>query len=182
MLLWDCDNRSYSYYIETSLDQVKWTMVVDKRNENCRSWQVLTFEPRAVSFVKITGTHNTANEVFHCVHFECPCDSEVLNRFMLAEKNQTISKDLNQNVLNTRQVLFNDQMNQQQQHQQQIQTNLISNDSTVSLVSTSHEQNNELSSLNGHNENLVSSLSSLNLNVENINVDNVEQTSSSQTD
>ena len=184
MLLWDCDNRSYSYYIETSLDQVKWTMVVDKRNENCRSWQVLTFEPRAVSFIKITGTHNTANEVFHCVHFECPCDSDVLNRYMLVEKNQPLNKESfsnsNQNVLNVRQNLFNDQMNQQQQ--QQMQANLISNDLTVSLVSNSQEQNNDLSSLNGNNENLVSSLSSLNLNAENMNIDNAEQTSSSQTD
>jgi hypothetical protein len=103
---------------------------------------------------------------------------------MLVEKNQPLNKESfsnsNQNVLNVRQNLFNDQMNQQQQ--QQMQANLISNDLTVSLVSNSQEQNNDLSSLNGNNENLVSSLSSLNLNAENMNIDNAEQTSSSQTD
>lgn len=36
LLLWDCDNRSYSYCIETSMDQSTWTMVADKRNEACR--------------------------------------------------------------------------------------------------------------------------------------------------
>lgn len=82
ILLWDCDNRSYSYFVETSLDQANWTIVADKRNEACRSWQVLIFPARPVSFIRITGTHNTANEVFHCVHFECPCDSDVLNRYL----------------------------------------------------------------------------------------------------
>lgn len=28
-----------------------------------RSWQVINFEKRPVTFVKIVGTHNTANEV-----------------------------------------------------------------------------------------------------------------------
>jgi BTB/POZ domain-containing protein 9 len=63
LLLWDCDNRSYSYCIETSLDQSNWTIVCDKRNEACRSWQVIVFQPKPISFIKITGTHNTANEV-----------------------------------------------------------------------------------------------------------------------
>lgn len=36
MLLWDCDNRSYSYCIETSIDQTNWTMVVDKREQSCK--------------------------------------------------------------------------------------------------------------------------------------------------
>ena len=82
LLLWDCDNRSYSYYIETSLDQTNWTVCVDKRNETCSSWQVLVFPPRAMSFIRIVGTHNTANEVFHCVHFECPCEKETLQRYL----------------------------------------------------------------------------------------------------
>lgn len=82
LLLWDCDNRSYGYFIETSLDQSNWFMVADKRNDECRSWQVVVFKPRPVSFIRITGTHNTANEVFHCVHFEAPCDPFVLSRFM----------------------------------------------------------------------------------------------------
>lgn len=37
-----------------------------------RSWQYLKFDQTAMAFIRIVGTHNTANEVFHCVHFECP--------------------------------------------------------------------------------------------------------------
>lgn len=29
----------------------------------CRSWQVVQFDPLPVTFIKIVGTHNTANEV-----------------------------------------------------------------------------------------------------------------------
>ncbi|CAF1670742.1 unnamed protein product, partial [Didymodactylos carnosus] len=35
ILLWDVDNRSYGYYIETSTDNTNWSMIVDKRNEDC---------------------------------------------------------------------------------------------------------------------------------------------------
>uniref|UniRef100_A0A1Q3FF41 BTB/POZ domain-containing protein 9 n=1 Tax=Culex tarsalis TaxID=7177 RepID=A0A1Q3FF41_CULTA len=72
LLLWDCDDRSYSFYIETSTNLKQWDMVVDKRNELLKSWQHFTFEPKVVVYIKIVGTHNTANEIFHCVHFECP--------------------------------------------------------------------------------------------------------------
>lgn len=72
MLLWDCDDRSYSYYIEVSTNQKNWEVVCDRTREACRSWQVITFTRRPVVFIRIVGTHNTANEVFHCVHFEAP--------------------------------------------------------------------------------------------------------------
>ncbi|CAN7988268.1 unnamed protein product [Ixodes hexagonus] len=75
LLLWDCDSRQYSYYVEVSVDQQAWTMVADKRDELCRSWQLLRFPLQPVVFIRIVGTHNTANEVFHCVHFECPAQS-----------------------------------------------------------------------------------------------------------
>lgn len=78
LLLWDCDSRSYSYYIDVSTDHLQWHRVVDKRNEMCQSWQIITFPPRPVCYIKIVGTHNTANEVFHCVHFECPAPSSDL--------------------------------------------------------------------------------------------------------
>ncbi|KAF1376940.1 hypothetical protein PFLUV_G00216700 [Perca fluviatilis] len=72
LLLWDCDERSYSYYIEVSTNQQQWTKVVDRTRVPCRSWQTLKFDKQPASFIRIVGTHNTANEVFHCVHFECP--------------------------------------------------------------------------------------------------------------
>ncbi|XP_073349487.1 BTB/POZ domain-containing protein 9 isoform X2 [Pagrus major] len=79
LLLWDCDERSYSYYIEVSTNQQQWTKVIDRTRVACRSWQTLKFDKQPASFIRIVGTHNTANEVFHCVHFECPAqlDTEV---------------------------------------------------------------------------------------------------------
>ena len=77
LLLWDIDSRTYSYYIEVSTDQQNWQTVVDKRNEACKSWQMIAFTRRPVVFIRIVGTNNTANEVFHCVHFECPAQSHL---------------------------------------------------------------------------------------------------------
>lgn len=36
MLLWDCDERSYSYYIETSVNDCRWDLAVDRTREMCR--------------------------------------------------------------------------------------------------------------------------------------------------
>lgn len=79
LLLWDCDDRSYSYYIEVSGNSWNWERIADKTSEPCKSWQTLKFTPaRPISFIRIVGTHNTANEVFHCVHFECPARQETV--------------------------------------------------------------------------------------------------------
>uniref|UniRef100_A0A0N5B6N2 BTB domain-containing protein n=1 Tax=Strongyloides papillosus TaxID=174720 RepID=A0A0N5B6N2_STREA len=78
LLLWDRDDRYYSYYIEGSVDGKGWKRIIDKTNEECRSWQDLKFEPVIVGYIRIVGTHNSANEVFHCVHFECPSDAKIL--------------------------------------------------------------------------------------------------------
>ncbi|XP_051773855.1 BTB/POZ domain-containing protein 9 [Ctenopharyngodon idella] len=78
LLLWDCDERSYSYYVELSTNQQHWVRVVDHTKVACRSWQTLTFDTQPASFIRIVGTHNTANEVFHCVHFECPAQVDTV--------------------------------------------------------------------------------------------------------
>lgn len=36
MLLWDCDYRHYSYYVETSLNYWDWEMVCDRTRDACR--------------------------------------------------------------------------------------------------------------------------------------------------
>lgn len=36
LLLWDCDERAYRYYIETSTNQQHWTKVVDRTRVACR--------------------------------------------------------------------------------------------------------------------------------------------------
>lgn len=64
LLLWDCDNRSYSYYIEVAGNTWDWTVVADKTRESCRSWQTIYINPpRPIVYIRIVGTHNTANEV-----------------------------------------------------------------------------------------------------------------------
>lgn len=63
LLLWDCDDRTYSFYIQTSTNAQNWEMAVDKQKEYLRSWQSFTFDSRPVVFFKIVGTYNTANEV-----------------------------------------------------------------------------------------------------------------------
>ena len=63
LLLWDCDDRTYSYYIEVSNDQKSWKKVVDKSKEPCRAFELIQFEAQVVTFVRLVGTHNTANEV-----------------------------------------------------------------------------------------------------------------------
>lgn len=38
--------RSYSYYIEVSMDELDWVRVADHSKYLCRSWQDLYFPPR----------------------------------------------------------------------------------------------------------------------------------------
>ncbi|CAF4748724.1 unnamed protein product, partial [Rotaria sp. Silwood2] len=70
LLLWDKDTRAYSYYIEVSVDNITWTRIIDYRLYLCRSWQKLYFPPIVASFIRIVGTHNTVNKVFHLVSME----------------------------------------------------------------------------------------------------------------
>lgn len=72
ILLWDCDERSYSFFIESSIDQKNWDVIVDKRNAQLKSWQHMTFAARPVVYIRIVGTFNSVNEIFHIVHFETP--------------------------------------------------------------------------------------------------------------
>ena len=71
MLLWDKDNRSYSYKIEASMHEDKdWVTIVDHSTFLCRSWQKLYFPKKVVRYFRIVGTNNTVNRVFHVVSFE----------------------------------------------------------------------------------------------------------------
>ncbi len=81
MLLWDCDDRNYSYYIEVSNNRKDWEVICDRSKAPCKSWQHISFPRRPIVYIQIVGTHNTANEVFHCVHFECPAVTQVPAQF-----------------------------------------------------------------------------------------------------
>ncbi|XP_046452754.1 BTB/POZ domain-containing protein 9-like isoform X2 [Daphnia pulex] len=76
LLLWDCDDRRYSFYVEVSTNNRDWITVCDRSRQPCQSWQSINFIPQPVVYVRIVGTQNTANDVFHCVHFECPAQED----------------------------------------------------------------------------------------------------------
>ena len=71
VLLWDKDMRAYSYYIEVSMDMKDWVRVIDHTQYLCRSWQYLYFPARVAKYIRLVGTHNSLNRVFHVVSFEC---------------------------------------------------------------------------------------------------------------
>ncbi|XP_063904232.1 BTB/POZ domain-containing protein 9-like [Zophobas morio] len=77
MRLWDGDQRYYSYYISVSLDQKNWKRVIDYSLISCRSDQVLFFNQQVVKYIKIGGTHNTANNGFHIISFEAYFKNDV---------------------------------------------------------------------------------------------------------
>ncbi len=109
MLLWDRDQRyinvlslkylsvvelkrffrAYSYYIDVSMDQHDWARVVDNTKYHCRSWQDLSFSPRVARYLRVVGTHNTVNKVFHLVTFEA---SYTKQPFRVDEKLGVVSK------------------------------------------------------------------------------------------
>ena len=54
LLLYDLDQRHYSYRIDVSQDDISWTTVVDRSNQ--RSMQSLDFNPTPAKFIRIVGT------------------------------------------------------------------------------------------------------------------------------
>lgn len=63
LLLWDKEDCTYSFYIQTSTDCERWRTVADKRNERLKSWQEFKFSERIVEFIRITGTSSSLNHV-----------------------------------------------------------------------------------------------------------------------
>ena len=52
------------------MDQNDWVKVVDHTKYLCRSWQDIYFAPRVVRFIRVVGTFNSVNKVFHLVALE----------------------------------------------------------------------------------------------------------------
>ena len=71
-------------------------MVCDRTREGCRIWQLISFPKRAVVFIRIVGTHNTTNEMFHCVHFVAPAMSSKLGSGGSAGSQQGQGRDARQ--------------------------------------------------------------------------------------
>uniref|UniRef100_A0A7E4VFV4 F5/8 type C domain-containing protein n=1 Tax=Panagrellus redivivus TaxID=6233 RepID=A0A7E4VFV4_PANRE len=80
LLLWDKDDRVYSYNVEVSVDQVNWTRVFSE--ERVSSWREIHFNRQPVVFVKLTGTYNSRTGHFYCVHLECFAkDKKLIQKF-----------------------------------------------------------------------------------------------------
>ena len=43
LLLWDCDDRSYTFDVSVSNDRKNWKLIV-RKDELSRSWQYMEFE------------------------------------------------------------------------------------------------------------------------------------------
>ena len=52
------------------MDMKEWFRVVDHSKYFCRSWQFLYFPEIVVKYIRIIGTHNTVNRLFHVVAFQ----------------------------------------------------------------------------------------------------------------
>lgn len=74
-LLWDrSDERFYRYKLEVSPSETgeDWKSVADRSDPTaeCKSWQVVTFQPQTLRRIRLTGTYNSANAGFHVVELQ----------------------------------------------------------------------------------------------------------------
>ncbi|WKY01860.1 hypothetical protein Q1695_015683 [Nippostrongylus brasiliensis] len=53
--------RTFSYYIEVSMDRKSWVMVADRTKYQCRSLQTLYFHPCLVRYIRVVGTACSAS-------------------------------------------------------------------------------------------------------------------------
>lgn len=65
--LWDGDDRYYRYRIESSLDGVLFSTLVDQATGERRGLQPLAFAATPMRYIKITGTFNNVNNGFHLI-------------------------------------------------------------------------------------------------------------------
>jgi hypothetical protein len=71
MLLFDLDDRYYSYRIDTSVDGINWEPAMDKSTAEARGWQVDQFAPRTAKYIRLTGVRNsTGQNLVQVIEFE----------------------------------------------------------------------------------------------------------------
>lgn len=67
------DDRHYGFTVEVSTDAQRWEMVADRRHNEelaTQSGYTCTFPPRAVRYIRVTQTHNSANTGRHLVEVQ----------------------------------------------------------------------------------------------------------------
>ena len=72
-LLWDQDNRFYRYKLEISpdADGEKWNMIADHSvTGEFRTWQLISFPTASVRRIRVTGTFDSSNNMFHVVELQ----------------------------------------------------------------------------------------------------------------
>jgi len=79
-LLWDLDDRRYSYILQSSMDGINWSTVLDCRELDCKSTQTIFFEAKRMKFISVKGTRNTytkdrQSQNFHIVSFLATLDT-----------------------------------------------------------------------------------------------------------
>eukprot|EP00092_Neocalanus_flemingeri_P020268 GFUD01021950.1.p1 GENE.GFUD01021950.1~~GFUD01021950.1.p1 ORF type:complete len:396 (+),score=66.55 GFUD01021950.1:74-1261(+) len=80
-LLWNFDQRSYSYILESSLDGIKWSTILDCRDLKCKGGQTIFFGAKRMKFISVKGTNNTArNNNFHIQIFIATLDTTTSER------------------------------------------------------------------------------------------------------
>jgi len=91
-LLWDQDDRTYSYILSSSMDGVNWSTLMDCTEMACSSKQTIFFHAKPIRFFSVIGTSNSHDEDdpesknFHIVSFFATfdtTDSEKKNTGML---------------------------------------------------------------------------------------------------
>ena len=72
--LWDLDDRTYSYILESSEDGSNWTTILDCSEMSCSSMQTIYFPVKQVKLISVKGiknsfTGNIERLNFHIVSF-----------------------------------------------------------------------------------------------------------------
>ncbi|HPZ06633.1 MAG TPA: discoidin domain-containing protein [Candidatus Eremiobacteraeota bacterium] len=59
ILFWDLMRSYYQYNIETSVDKQNWELLVDRSYGEWYSWQYISFQPRAIKYIRINCSYNS---------------------------------------------------------------------------------------------------------------------------
>jgi len=60
--LWDLDDREYAYILESSLDGINWTTILDCTMLDCISTQTIFFPSKPMKFISVKGTKKSFAE------------------------------------------------------------------------------------------------------------------------
>ena len=65
--------KFYRYALETSSDGKKFVPLIDRSKGEWRSWQTISFAPRVVKTIRLTGVYGSSNKWYCVVELEAYC-------------------------------------------------------------------------------------------------------------